>query len=83
LLNVGKLKGIDDFDLSKIEVRESYRVSLRFHTFEEAFEAFNHLSTAKDQLNVEKYKVYFANPMPNYYDGKLATVFENCIKDKF
>jgi hypothetical protein len=21
--------------------------------------------------------------MPNYYDGKMATVFESCIKDKF
>lgn len=23
------------------------------------------------------------NPSPNYYDGKLATNFETCIKDKF
>ena len=23
------------------------------------------------------------NPSPNYYDGKMATQFETCIKDKF
>lgn len=23
------------------------------------------------------------NPSPNYYDGRLATNFETCIKDKF
>lgn len=23
------------------------------------------------------------NPAPNYYDGRMATQFETCIKDKF
>jgi hypothetical protein len=27
--------------------------------------------------------VTFQNPEPNYYDGKFATQFENCIRDKF
>lgn len=31
----------------------------------------------------EKLQVTFQNPEPNYYDGKFATQFENCIKDKF
>ena len=26
---------------------------------------------------------YFMNPAPNYYDGRFATQFETCIKDKF
>ena len=31
----------------------------------------------------QKLQVTFQNPEPNYYDGKFATQFENCIKDKF
>jgi hypothetical protein len=31
----------------------------------------------------ERLQVTFQNPEPNYYDGKFATQFENCIKDKF
>ena len=31
----------------------------------------------------EKLQVTFQNPEPHYYDGKFATQFENCIKDKF
>jgi hypothetical protein len=36
LLTVGKLKGIDDFDLSQVLVREKMKVSLRFNNFTEA-----------------------------------------------
>lgn len=28
-------------------------------------------------------KCLFHNPSPVYYDGKFATMFESCIKDKF
>jgi hypothetical protein len=31
----------------------------------------------------ETFTCKFQDPAPNYYDGKLATMFENCIKDKF
>ena len=34
-------------------------------------------------MNAERLQVTFQNPEPNYYDGKFATQFENCIKDKF
>jgi hypothetical protein len=27
--------------------------------------------------------VTFQNPEPNYYDGKFATQFESCLKNKF
>ena len=31
----------------------------------------------------QKLQITFQNPEPNYYDGKFATQFESCIKDKF
>lgn len=39
-LHVGKLKDIDDFDLSKIVVRDEYKISLRFNDFPQALNAF-------------------------------------------
>jgi hypothetical protein len=33
--------------------------------------------------DAQKLQITFQNPEPNYYDGKFATQFENCIKDKF
>ena len=36
-----------------------------------------------DTAHKIKFKCFFMNPSPNYYDGKMATQFETCIKDKF
>jgi len=40
VLTVGKLRGIDDFDLGKILVREGFKISLRFNNYEKALKAF-------------------------------------------
>ncbi len=37
----------------------------------------------RDRLQGGRFIVSFLSPKPNYYDGKLATQFETCIKDKF
>ena len=39
--------------------------------------------TSSFEDSQQKLQVTFQNPEPNYYDGKFATQFENCIKDKF
>lgn len=36
LLEVGKLRDIDDFDLNKIVVRKGLKISVRFNTFSQA-----------------------------------------------
>jgi hypothetical protein len=82
-VKVGKLKDIDDFDLSKILVREEYKVSIRFNDFTQALEAFHALTLGKNSQKEMQFNCLFASPQPNYYDGKLATNFESCIKDKF
>jgi hypothetical protein len=74
LLQVGKLKDLSqDFDLGKILVRENYQISLRFNSFPEALAAFRALSGRDDKTAALKFKCYFMNPSPNYYDGRLAT----------
>jgi hypothetical protein len=83
LLKIGKLKDLEDFDLGKILVRRDYKISLRFNTFEDALEAYRCLSTVEDPSRKIKFKCFFMNPQPNYYDGRMATQFETCIKDKF
>ena len=47
--------------------------------------AFKHLSVPlnKNSGTKHKFNCLFQNPSPNYYDGKFATSFESCIKDKF
>jgi hypothetical protein len=46
LLSVGKLKGIDDFDLGDVNVRGDMQVAIRFNSFENTLEAFNCLQGA-------------------------------------
>jgi hypothetical protein len=41
------------------------------------------LSKIEDNTRRYNFRCYFMNPSPNYYDGRLATNFETCIKDKF
>ena len=73
----------DEFDIGKILVRSGYQITLRFNSFDEALKAFKCLNRADDRSRKVKFKCYFMNPSPNYYDGKMATQFETCIKDKF
>ena len=77
LLEVGKLKDLE-FDLGKILVRKNFQVSLRFNSFSDALKGFKCLTQGDT-----KFKAFFMNPSPNYYDGRMATQFETCIKDKF
>lgn len=81
LLEIGVLKDIQDFDLSKIIVKKDFQVTVRFNSFDQALKAYQSLST----FSFEKapFSLMFLNPSPNYYDGKLSTQFESCIKDKF
>lgn len=77
LLAVGKLKDLE-FDLGKILVRKNFQVSLRFNSFADALKGFKCLTQGN-----ARFKAFFMNPSPNYYDGRMATQFETCIKDKF
>ena len=83
LLKIGTLKDLEDFDLGKISVRRDYQISLRFNTFYDALNAFQCLSLVDDATRQFNFRCYFMNPSPNYYDGRMATQFETCIKDKF
>lgn len=84
LLTIGRLKDLgNDFDLGKILVRKDYNISLRFNSFYDALKAYKCLSKIEDRANSYNFTCYFMNPSPNYYDGKLATQFETCIKGKF
>ena len=38
---------------------------------------------SKNSSSGAKFNCLFQNPSPNYYDGKFATSFESCIRDKF
>lgn len=73
----------DEFDLGGILVRKDYQISLRFNTFLDALKAYKCLTKIEDQTRKFTFKCFFMNPAPNYYDGRLATQFETCIKDKF
>ena len=87
MLEIGTLKDISDFDLSKILVRKNLKLSARFNTFSQAMESFKAISKSKyiSPINGElvQFKCNFQNPEPNYFDGKFCTKFENCIKGKF
>jgi len=78
-LTLGRLKGITDFQLSNIRMRENYKITARFNSFAQALAAFRCLT----QQNEVRLQCSFLDPVPNYYDGKLATVFETCLRDKF
>ena len=80
---MGNLKDVEDFSLNKIVVKKDYEISLRFNDFENAFKAFKCLSTGGTNKLSVSIKVKFENPTPTFYDGRMATVFENCIKEKF
>jgi hypothetical protein len=45
-----------------------------------AYEKLNIKVSNDDRVAI---RCFFLNPAPNYYDGKLATMFETTIKDKF
>ena len=114
MLEVGKLKDVsEEFELENIAVSRDFKIQLRFHSFPEAYKAWQalnrvslHLETEEnlneqenDELTVleraerekqrsmvdstKRLQVTFQNPEPSYYDGKFATQFETCIKDKF
>ena len=58
----------------------------RRHETKETASAQQH--EAEDEVDdmmeeAQKLQITFQNPEPNYYDGKFATQFESCIKDKF
>eukprot|EP00347_Sterkiella_histriomuscorum_P022335 403330842 len=83
-LVIGTLKGMkDEFDLNNIIVRDEFKISIRFNTFEDALDAMKSLTSISDKTRSIRFSVMFQNPQPNFYDGKLATQFESCIKDKF
>ena len=79
---VGKLKALNDINLENVLVRPQTSISVRFHNFSEAKEAFYYLSQSRS-VGRNKFRVKFANPTTTYYDAKFATVFENVIKNKF
>ncbi|CDW71658.1 ph domain containing protein [Stylonychia lemnae] len=84
ILVVGKLKGLgNDFDLSKMIVRDNYKISVRLNNFEQALQVFKIFSKLDEKSRDIFFKVQFENPYPNYYDGMLSTYFESCIKEKF
>mmetsp|Transcript_41745 Transcript_41745/g.48218 ORF Transcript_41745/g.48218 Transcript_41745/m.48218 type:complete len:100 (-) Transcript_41745:61-360(-) len=71
-----------DFKLENVLIRPGSSVSIRFHNFLEAKEAFYYLSQSR-MTGVRRFKVRYSNPTTTYYDAKFATVFENVIKNKF
>jgi len=83
LLKVGILRDLSDFDLQTIIVRQGFKIALRFNQFEGAFGAWKLLHGSTDSKGNQLFSCKFQDPAPNYYDGKLATLFENCIKEKF
>lgn len=81
---MGKLKGINDFDLNNIIVKdESFKITLRFNNFKNALDAIKILSRVVDADKNLQLIANFFSPYPNYYDGKLASKFETCVKGKF
>lgn len=76
LCTVGKLKALHDVQLENVLVRPNTNISIRFHNFSEAKEAFYH-------MHQKGLRARFANPTTTYYDAKFATVFENAIKNNF
>ena len=73
LLTVGRLKNVDDFDLSKILVRNDYKITIRFNTFKDALNVFEMLNSKINSKGTRVFRSYFENPAPNFYDGKFAT----------
>jgi len=71
-----------DINLEQVLVRPGTSISVRFHNFYEAKEAFYYLSQSRI-TGMKRFSVRFANPTATYYDAKFATVFENAIKNKF
>lgn len=59
-LVIGNLKGIgNEFDLNNIVVRENYKISIRFNTFENALNALKALSSITDKQKKIKFTVLF------------------------
>ena len=76
LCTVGKLKALPDVNLENALVQPNSNISIRFHNFPEAKEAYYYITQAG-------FRARFADPSTMYYDAKFATVFENAIKNKF
>lgn len=82
---IGKLKDMHDFDLSKIIVRENKGIVLRLSSFKMAqfiqkFINRKHVMSGDEASTIQ---CSFKHFVPFYFDGKLATDFESLVKDKF
>lgn len=59
MLNVGKLKGIDDFNLKKIVVRDGFRITARFNDFPSAFHAAKFLMNSRGKGKDDEIRCFF------------------------
>lgn len=80
LFTIPKLTSLDDFDLGNVNVGEGAAIMLRMNSFTETLEVKKVFSQFESSLicNISY------DPMPpNYYDSKLCSVFESCLRNKF
>lgn len=72
---------LDDFDLGEVNVDETNEIALRMNSFEETL-AIKQIFTEASRSELSMFVEYDPMP-PNYYDAKLCSYFESCLRTKF
>ena len=67
---IGNLKSISDFKLENVLVRPNASVSVRFHNFYEAKEAFYYLAQSR-MAGIKRFKIRYSNPTTNYISNLI------------
>ena len=78
---VVRLTNLEDFDLGGVVVDEGCEIALRMNSFQQTLKIKQAFAQARKQ-EAKLHVKYKAMP-PNYYDSKLSSVFESCIRKKF
>ncbi len=78
---VVRLANLEDFDLGGVLVDEGCEIALRMNSFQQTLKIKQAFAQARKQD--AKMQVKYKAMPPNYYDSKLSSVFESCIRNKF
>ena len=81
LLKVVNISNLQDFNLGEVIVDDTNQIALRMHSFTHTLKIKQAFAQARKE-DVKMQVKYNAMP-PNYYDSKLCSIFESCLRNKF